>query len=656
MSRYLRVCGAIVAWAFFSASAYGGPCALVNEVCSDTTPSKVIMGVTVSLADVGGCWAYQDTYSCIDDGGPDYCAPVASTAGCGIAGTTCTLTMPDGSCGTWQNTYHCASPMSSVPSTVTQLPTTYTIVRNEYDTAACATFVGNPSCTMTAETCVDSSPATRNFNGLDVTESCWKLQRDYSCVTPSYVNYCLPLAAAGCTESAPPVCSAKAPDANTCLANTRTYTCGAIQPPNPTVVLLDSSYTIITDGKDLSACSSYADNPNCILATSVCVDSEPATRMIDGFPITKDCWGWTNTYACVSDAPKSNCDEFAKDPNCTFQTKVCVNKMEADAPKPGSCDVWESTYKCQTKPSTTSTISDCAGQTYCLDGSCFDTGYTPDADIAMAASGLEVGRQMGVYEDPTTHKLFVGNNKQCRNTFSDCCKSTGGGSSLSNRVLMDTATSAAKFGAETVVKWGSAYAFDYLAETGLSTMLSIGIMDSMADFAMSSPTLNLYGLQFSFSLDAGVSFVGFDPYSFAIAAAIMIYSELTSCTQEEQMLGMSRGQGLCTRVGSYCKSKTLGVCTKNVGSYCCFNSKLARIINEQGRAQLGMGWGDPAGPDCSGFTVAQIQALDFSKIDLSEFIADVVVKSKTNAHGKARAAATIPSASTTLNSKYVTPH
>ena len=40
---------------------------------------------------------------------------------------------------------------------------------------------------------------------------------------------------------------------------------------------------------------------------------------------------------------------------------------------------------------------------------------------------------------------------------------------------------------------------------------------------------------------------------------------------------------------------------------CCFNSMLARIVNEQGRAQVGKGWGGAQSPDCSGFTVAQLQ-------------------------------------------------
>ena len=46
--------------------------------------------------------------------------------------------------------------------------------------------------------------------------------------------------------------------------------------------------------------------------------------------------------------------------------------------------------------------------------------------------------------------------------------------------------------------------------------------------------------------------------------------------------------------------------------------------NEQGRQQLGKGWGNERSPDCSGFTVAQLQALDFAAMDLSEFYASLV--------------------------------
>ena len=45
-----------------------------------------------------------------------------------------------------------------------------------------------------------------------------------------------------------------------------------------------------------------------------------------------------------------------------------------------------------------------------------------------------------------------------------------------------------------------------------------------------------------------------------------------------------------------------------------FTSELGRILHEQARPQLGIGWSH-----CDGFTVAQIQRIDFDRVDLSEF-------------------------------------
>ena len=88
---------------------------------------------------------------------------------------------------------------------------------------------------------------------------------------------------------------------------------------------------------------------------------------------------------------------------------------------------------------------------------------------------------------------------------------------------------------------------------------------------------------------------------------------------------MKRDNRLCHGVGSYCSSRLpiIRLCIETTESYCCFNSRLARILNEQGRGQLGRGWGGPQNPDCSGFTVAQLQALDFSRMNLAEFYAEI---------------------------------
>jgi len=51
---------------------------------------------------------------------------------------------------------------------------------------------------------------------------------------------------------------------------------------------------------------------------------------------------------------------------------------------------------------------------------------------------------------------------------------------------------------------------------------------------------------------------------------------------------------------------------------------LSRIINEQGRSQVGRGWGDAKNPQCGGFTIAELQSLRFDVMDFSEFYASIV--------------------------------
>jgi conjugal transfer mating pair stabilization protein TraN len=105
--------------------------------------------------------------------------------------------------------------------------------------------------------------------------------------------------------------------------------------------------------------------------------------------------------------------------------------------------------------------------------------------------------------------------------------------------------------------------------------------------------------------------------------------DLTQCTFEEQQLGLNRQAKVCHLVGSYCSNKNvLGFCDSKKETYCCFNSKLARILQEQGRPQLGLGWGSPETPDCRGLTPMEIQSLDFGKMDLSEFYTDAMLKAK----------------------------
>jgi len=98
-----------------------------------------------------------------------------------------------------------------------------------------------------------------------------------------------------------------------------------------------------------------------------------------------------------------------------------------------------------------------------------------------------------------------------------------------------------------------------------------------------------------------------------------VFMGLVECKKEEKALAKKNKFELCTEVGEFCsrKLKFPKICIQKKKSYCCFSSKLARIIVEEGKPQLGMDFGSPESPECRGFTPEEFQKIDFSKIDIS---------------------------------------
>jgi conjugal transfer mating pair stabilization protein TraN len=172
--------------------------------------------------------------------------------------------------------------------------------------------------------------------------------------------------------------------------------------------------------------------------------------------------------------------------------------------------------------------------------------------------------------------------------------------------------------------------------TSLST--KIGVAKSLFTGIKAAYTAFKAGSSASEAASAGAHaiIVGFDPTSIAIDLAInfMIEVLLQGCDEQDMEAGMLRGSGMCHEVGSYCASSILGICIQKAKSQCCFNTKLGRIIQEQGRPQLkdfnAVGWGPVKHPDCRGFTPEEFQALDFSKMDLSEYYSDIEAKAQSD--------------------------
>ncbi|EEY3190913.1 conjugal transfer protein TraN, partial [Escherichia coli] len=99
---------------------------------------------------------------------------------------------------------------------------------------------------------------------------------------------------------------------------------------------------------------------------------------------------------------------------------------------------------------------------------------------------------------------------------------------------------------------------------------------------------------------------------------------LSSCSSDEKALGKAKEKKLTVYVGEYCSKKVLGVCLEKKRGYCVFDSKLARIVQEQGRrGQLDIGFGSGKSPDCRGITVDELQKLDFGVMNFSDFYDDL---------------------------------
>lgn len=100
---------------------------------------------------------------------------------------------------------------------------------------------------------------------------------------------------------------------------------------------------------------------------------------------------------------------------------------------------------------------------------------------------------------------------------------------------------------------------------------------------------------------------------------------LANCSNEEKELGLMKEAKRTHYIGNYCNDRDdiLG-CLSRKYVYCSYPSKLARIVIEQGKAQLGQNFGSAKNPNCSGFTVEQLETLNFDAMDLSEFYSDVM--------------------------------
>ncbi|EIA8067821.1 type-F conjugative transfer system mating-pair stabilization protein TraN [Escherichia coli] len=104
---------------------------------------------------------------------------------------------------------------------------------------------------------------------------------------------------------------------------------------------------------------------------------------------------------------------------------------------------------------------------------------------------------------------------------------------------------------------------------------------------------------------------------------------LAKCSSDEKALAKAKSNKLTVSVGEFCSKKVLGVCLEKKRSYCQFDSKLAQIVQQQGRnGQLRISFGSAKHPDCRGITVDELQKIQFDRLDFTNFYEDLMNNQK----------------------------
>lgn len=594
-----------------SCNAFGPSCTKTSETCTDGPSTKVISGISVYK----DCWQWNRTYSCTSMNAAN-CSAVTTDPTCTLTATTCASLDAFGNCAQYDKSYTCSSGTVATGST------------------DCTS--GAPPCSTTTTQLPPSSTVQGCQISMDPTPTtCSKVRNVvvnqsfvYQCFIDGTGDYCAPLVSAGCTQNATPVCTATDPATGACTSTTYTYLCGTQLSTLPTnVTYLNSVSTLVSDTVT-DNCTSEAANQYCTLDSDTCIDG-PSTKVINGLSVTETCWEWSDSYTCGV-LNNSDCADLNSDPYCSLTSNTCVDTLTN-----GLCDLWDNKYTCTSATTPTQTVTSCNNQVTCINGFCYGSGSNPDPDFMTPVAWMEMARQAGQYQDKATLEIFKGAPSQCRvRTAGTCCKVTGAGQSTNSAVYGSTGytSSITSNVARNAVQFvGSTYVYDSLfmsdlVPTGALNFAYGGGLGGTIGGASYAPNVSFYGLSVTYT--NGSFAFGFDPYSFAIAVAIQVYQQVLSCQMntDEGILSIRRGANLCEYVGTYCSAKVLGWCYEHKQAYCCFNSKLAKIINTQGRAQLGRTFGSPQAPDCSGFTPTELGSLDFATMDMSEFYAEIVPK------------------------------
>ena len=378
---------------------------------------------------------------------------------------------------------------------------------------------------------------------------------------------------------------------------------------------------------------------------------------------------------------EDTCKALESDPNCRFIESQCIDGAK-DAN--GNCYAYNVRYDCgkdvDIPTANAESTYSCPGGVRCMGSECVTTTQESNDDFARAVGALQAADHMAMDMscpsdqeqniDVNTCEVFQGEAAECKKAVGgvvDCCEKPSSGVSLGQYIQLLQTTrkvsglvvgeGGALHGAWTELTgpvtdaWNSitSYFSSSLDANSASTPLRMVGMDQLKQEVMQhtaqfmADTFGGEAASMFFAKEGGGALVGASGqvtggtiqlsaavgtalsvvmWAYTIYTVAMILIKIIwECEEDELQLGVKRKLKSAHYVGSYCASEVLGACVEEREAYCTFNSPLSRIIQEQARKQLGIGWGDAEDPNCRGLTVAEINKLDWDKIDLDEWLA-----------------------------------
>lgn len=396
-----------------------------------------------------------------------------------------------------------------------------------------------------------------------------------------------------------------------------------------------------------------------------------------------DCWvdpQGDEHCPTITDEFVSDCPDLEAQ-GCGFIEQECVEGSRGPS---GTCyvteEVWDCGHDVDIESGAIETEYVCDGDFQCIGPDCFDTSVEHNTDFAKVSALLNVAQtaqqdmecvRPDDNDENITCEIFSGEDMECKKALGgvqDCCdqpvgvsvgdylsmimavpkvdaaimgadltsssmlgQAQSGYMSLRNPVTdavksvtepftshIDTAVNAIKEPVEKALSELVTQLKDQVASITEAIVGSLGGADAGA--AAGQAVAGEIGEE-----QVGGQLLGFAQTLYGIyayyALAMAMIKIIWKCEEEEFMLAAQKEFGNCKRVGSYCKSKVLGVCVEKRTSSCCFKSPLARIMQEQVRLQVGKGWGSAKNPSCDGIPLQDLDRIDWDRVNLDEWTA-----------------------------------